>query len=242
VKYAAEAPLAAQTLGSPVHVIPNGVPLDRWPPPGRSGSSGSGRLVLGTSARISPQKRLEQLLEALRIAQPKLPEHVLRIAGGVERGAESYASSLRDLAEGLDVEWVGELRDTVPFLDGLDVFVLVAEPAGCPNASLEAMARGLPVVATAVGGMSEQVVDGVTGRLAPRADIETLADAIIDACGDRRRLERWGAASRLKAETQFGVGRMVANYSCLFFGEGLDSRGQVEVLNSGSLREPRREA
>ena len=75
---------------------------------------------------------------------------------------------LRRLAEGLPVEWLGSLDETVEFLRDLDLFVLVAEPPGCPNASLEAMACGLPVIATDVGGMREQVVDGVTGRLVGR--------------------------------------------------------------------------
>jgi glycosyltransferase involved in cell wall biosynthesis len=182
VKYEAEAARAAAMLGTAVHVIPNGVPVPVSPVvPARHPD---GRLVFGTLARISPQKKLEDLLEALRRAQGRLPPHVLRIAGGVERGCEAYAGQLRRLADGLPVEWVGEVRDAGPFLRGLDYFVLVAEPAGCPNASLEAMAAGLAVVITDVGGAAEQVADGIAGRLVPRGDVAALGEALVELAGD----------------------------------------------------------
>ncbi len=208
VKYAAEAPRAAEALGAPVHVIPNGVPLPDRPTPRAPGD----RLVLGTTARISPQKKLEALFAALRHARPHLPPHVLRIAGSPERGAEAYADALRREAEGLDVEWVGEVAEAGPFLASLDVFVMISEPAGCPNASLEAMAAGLPVVATDVGGAAEQVEDGVTGRIVPRDDSAALAAALVEVGGDPARRARFGAAGRARAEARFDVRRMAADY------------------------------
>src|SRR5258708_8771177 len=99
VKYRAEAARAAATLGVAVHVIPNGVPIDGAPrrPPGM-------RLVIGTSARINPQKRLDLLIDAVPLAHPSLPPYVLRVAGGVERGCARYAAELRRRGEGLPVE------------------------------------------------------------------------------------------------------------------------------------------
>jgi glycosyltransferase involved in cell wall biosynthesis len=209
VKYQAEAGRAAAALGAPVHVIPNGVPL--LPAAPRAVRPG-GTLVLGTAARIHPQKKLEDLLAAVRQAHDRLPPYVLRIAGNVERGCEEYAATLRSLAEGLPVEWLGEVHDLAPFLHGLDVFVLVAEPAGCPNASLEAMAAGLPVVATAVGGIGEQVEDGVTGRVVPRGDSAALAAALVELAGAPEPRARWGAAGRRRIGERFGLQRMVAAY------------------------------
>src|SRR5262249_20608006 len=69
VKYRAEAARAAATLGTAVHVIPNGIPLNGWRP--RDGSGSNGRLVIGTSARLAPQKKLEELLAALRRANDR---------------------------------------------------------------------------------------------------------------------------------------------------------------------------
>jgi glycosyltransferase involved in cell wall biosynthesis len=220
VKYQAEAARAARTLGCRVHVIPNGVPLNgkprRLPGP---------RLVIGTSARINPQKRLDLLIEAVRCAHPSLPPYVLRVAGGIERGCDDHAAELRQRAEGLSVEWLGALDDVTDFLCDLDLFVLVAEPAGCPNASLEAMAAGLPVVATDVGGMSEQVLEGETGRLVGREDAEGLAAALVEAARDPDRRSAWGEAGQRRVAERFSLERMVEHYRqvCLGDSQGGDS-------------------
>jgi len=88
----------------------------------------------------------------------------------------------------------------------------VAEPAGCPNASLEAMAAGLPVIATDVGGMAEQVEGCVTGRLVGREDVEGLAAALVEAARDPERRTIWGEAGKRRAAEWFGLDCMVAHY------------------------------
>ncbi|WP_437276477.1 glycosyltransferase [Sorangium sp. So ce375] len=234
VKYGAEAALAAEVLGAPAHVVPNGVALGPRPmgtpaAPRVRASNERPRLAIGTAARIHPHKKLDELLAALRLAAPRLPPHMLRIAGGVERGAEAHAEELRRMAAGLSVEWVGELADTRAFLRELDVFALIAEPAGCPNASLEAMAEGLPVVATAVGGMAEQVDDGVTGRLVPPGDAEALAEALVELGADPARRARMGAAGWERARERFSLERMVADYVGVCLGGGGEARRWYSV-------------
>ena len=214
VKFAGEASLARETLGLATQVIPNGVPL----PPPRPQRSPGDVIVLGTAARISPQKRLEDLLEAFRLALPELPRCVLRIAGGVDPGSDDYAATLRDSAGTLPVEWLGDTRDMEAFHRSLDLFVMISEPAGCPNASLEAMAAGLPVIATDVGGAGEQVVDGITGRLVPPQDAALLAAAMIELCQDAEKRERMGAAGRQRIEDHFSMSRMQQAYRYLLLG------------------------
>ena len=214
VKYEAEVAQAAATLGAPTHVVPNGIELG--PAPRRR--SPDGALVIGTAARLSPQKKLEDLLAALRIAAPDLPPHTLRIAGGAERGSEAYSLQLQRSAEGLAVEWLGELEGPRALLSGLDLFAMISEPAGCPNASLEAMAAGLPVVATDVGGASEQVIDGLTGRLVPRGDIAALAAALVELGHDAAKRDAMGDAGRARAEARFDARRMVADYRRICLG------------------------
>jgi glycosyltransferase involved in cell wall biosynthesis len=148
VKYEAEAEIASRTARRSVHIIRNGGPLSDAPRPQRNRR----RSIIGTAARLSPDKRLGDLLEAIRLAAPRLPRFVLRIAGGPERGSQEHARDLRRQARGLPVKWCGELADTRDFLADLDLFVMISEPAGCPNASLEALAAGVPVIATDVGG------------------------------------------------------------------------------------------
>jgi glycosyltransferase involved in cell wall biosynthesis len=130
----------------------------------------------------------------------------------VERGCDDYAAELRRVADGLPVEWAGECDDVRPFLAGLDLFAMISEPAGCPNASLEAMAAGLPVVATDFGGAGEQVIDGVTGRLVPPRDDAALAAALLDLAHDPARRRACGAAGRERAEALFDLRRMVDDY------------------------------
>jgi len=210
VKYAAEAASAAALLGGPVHVIRNGVPL-----PALGKRRAPGKLLIGTAARISPDKRLDDLLAALRLAHSRLPQYELRIAGGVDRHAGAYARDLRKLARGLPVLWCGELSDTTPFLAELDIFAMISEPAGCPNASLEAMAAGLPIVATDVGGVGEQVIDGITGALVPRRDPAAFADALVQLAGDAAARRRLGTAGRERIAAEFSLERMLDQYAAL---------------------------
>jgi glycosyltransferase involved in cell wall biosynthesis len=128
---------------------------------------------------------------------------------------------LWQLAQGLPVEWLGELDDVRPFLDGLDLFAMISEPAGCPNASLEAMAAGLPVLATDFGGVAEQLEDGRTGRLVPPRDEAAFAAGLLELAHDFEKCRDWGGAARLRAEALFGIDRMVADYRRLC----LDDRG-----------------
>lgn len=214
VKYEAERERASHLLGAPVHVIPNGVPFEdverAFRPPGP--------LVIGTAARLDPRKHVARLLRALRLAHAQMPAYVLRVAGGEEPGCVGYEAELRRLACSLPVEFVGEIPDTREFLRDLDLFALVAEPAGCPNASLEAMAHGLPVVATNVGGMSEQIEDGVTGRLVGREDEAGLAAALVELANDPERRAAMGAAGRERARRRFGLQTMVDRYASACLG------------------------
>jgi glycosyltransferase involved in cell wall biosynthesis len=190
-------------------VVPNGVPV----------ADGFARvpgarapLVFGTAARINPRKRIEDLFEALRFANGRLPAWTLKIAGGIERGCEDYAQKLRDQADGLPVEWLGDVRDVTGFHRDLDLFLMVSEPAGCPNASLEAMASGLPIIATDAGGASEQVMCGRTGRLVPPRDASAFAGALVELATRPALCQTMGDRARIVVQERFSVQRMVADY------------------------------
>ncbi|AKT43338.1 uncharacterized protein CMC5_075700 [Chondromyces crocatus] len=222
VKYGAEAQRAADVLGAPVHVIPNGIVVPASPPARRSEKAPDAPLIVGTLARIGPDKKLEQLIEAAALADARMPPWELWIAGAPERGAEAYAATLQTMARGLPVRWVGE-QAAAPFLADLDLFALVAEPAGCPNASMEAMASGLAVVATDVGGMAEQVTHEETGLLVPRGDVSALADALIRLAGDAASRAAMGLASHRRAAAHLDMGTMVRRYAQLCLNRTLDA-------------------
>jgi glycosyltransferase involved in cell wall biosynthesis len=214
VKYRAEADQARSYLGAPVHVIPNGVPSA--PVNGlteRNGHGGSkSAVVFGTAARINPQKRLEDLLEAFHMAHDRLPHYVLKIAGGVERDCDEYAARLRAGCNGLSVQWLGEVTDVPAFHRELDAFAMISEPAGCPNASLEAIAAGLPVIATDFGGASEQVIDGLNGRLVPVRNPAAFADALVELATQRESRCRMGLAGTELIRERFSIERMIGDY------------------------------
>jgi glycosyltransferase involved in cell wall biosynthesis len=120
----------------------------------------------------------------VRLAHSRLPNYELRIAGSPDAGDQTHFQELQRLSRALPVKWCGHLEDIASFMADLDIFAMISEPAGCPNASLEAMAAGLPIVATDHGGAAEQVIHGVNGLLVPRADTEAFAESLVAIAND----------------------------------------------------------
>lgn len=207
VKYQAETHRAETTLGIPVHVVRNGVEVGE-PQPRKARR----HLIIGTAARIAPDKRLEDLLEAFQLALRHFPSCRLQIAGAAEAGSEEYARNLRKQFRKLPIEWKGHVAEMPGFLRDLDIFAMISEPAGCPNASLEAMAAGLPVIATDHGGMSEQVIDRVTGRLTPRRDHQAFADALVELAQNSELRCQMASAGTTHVRQNFSLDRMIEQY------------------------------
>lgn len=117
----------------------------------------------------------------------------------------------------LDRVWfAGDRTDIPDVLRGLDCFVLPSRAEGISNAILEAMATGLPIVATRVGGTPELVEDGVTGRLVPPADADAMALALEGYANDPAMARAHGSAARQTALDRFSLARMVRDYASLY--------------------------
>ncbi|HQY89676.1 MAG TPA: glycosyltransferase, partial [Tepidisphaeraceae bacterium] len=114
------------------------------------------------------------------------------------------------------VEFLGEVRDVPALLHRASLFVLPSLTEGVPLTVLEAMACGLPVVATRVGGTPEALADGITGLLVPPGDPRQLADALLRIHNDASMAQRMGLAGRARVETLFDVRTMVASYESLY--------------------------
>jgi glycosyltransferase involved in cell wall biosynthesis len=115
------------------------------------------------------------------------------------------------------VRFLGHRPDVEQILGAADVFVLSSASEGMSNTILEAMACGLPVVATRVGGADEMVVDGETGRLVPPAGPRELAGAVTALMADPVAARAMGAAGRRRAEQEFSLSGMLRRYESLYF-------------------------
>ena len=113
-------------------------------------------------------------------------------------------------------------------LAAADIFVLPSRSEAFPNAVLEAMAAGLPIVASAVGGILELVEHGRTGLLAPAGDARALADRLMALMADPALGAAVGAAARAEAASRYSFDRMVAAFDTLYRSE-LTRRGRIRA-------------
>jgi glycosyltransferase involved in cell wall biosynthesis len=193
-----------------VGLVWNGIDLARFR---ATGPCADGPAV--TVARVNPEKDVANLVRAA--AQVSHTDTAFRVEVA---GDGPCLPEVRRLAEELHVadtvRFRGVVRDIPSLLAGASLFVLPSLNEGISLTLLEAMAVGLPVVATRVGGTPEAVEDGVTGLLVPPGDSDALASAIRRLRADPALARRLGAAGRQRVERHFDVVRMVRAYEALY--------------------------
>jgi sugar transferase (PEP-CTERM/EpsH1 system associated) len=168
-------------------------------------------------ARLSPEKDHATLLRACAVAVREEPSFRLQVAGnGPLR--EDLLGLAGELGLTESVRFLGAVRDVPGLLAGAGLFVLSSLSEGMSLTLLEAMASGLPVVATRVGGNPEVVADGLTGLLVPPADPPALAAALVRLWRDPAAGHRMGREGRARAERHFDVRAMVASYERMYLG------------------------
>jgi len=191
-----------------VHVLPN-TPTQSTAVANHSGEHHSPTLL--TIGRLHPEKGLDVLLAASALMRQVHVQHHVQIVGGMQDGYEDYPLSLQQTAQRLgvaaDVEFVGVVDDPTPWLQRACVYVQPSRREAFGLATLEAMHAGLPVVASSVGGLTELVVDGVTGRLVAPGDPAALAAAITGFLNDSDSCRTFGEAGRRRADEHYGVDR-----------------------------------
>ena len=172
-------------------------------------------LVLATIARLDPVKRLEVLVRALPLLVARVPEAQLLIVGdGPERDA--LRALARTLAPGDRVVFAGAIPDAARVLPLVDLYVTASRREGLPLAVLEAMACGLPVLATEAPGHVDAVEPEVTGRLVPLDDAPGLAAAAALLLRDPALRARMGRAGRERVERRFARARMLDEIADLY--------------------------
>jgi glycosyltransferase involved in cell wall biosynthesis len=164
--------------------------------------------VVGNVAALTGHKGHATLIEAMALLRPRVPEARLVIAGDGElRPALEALVRERGLCD--RVVFAGFRRDLDCLLPAFSVFCLSSHLEGLGTSLLDAMAFGLPVVATATGGIPEAVEDGRTGRLVPPGDPPALAEALLALLRDETRRGALGEAGRRRFLERFTVDRMV---------------------------------
>ncbi len=168
----------------------------------------AGRTVVGIVAKLSPVKG---------------HEHFLRAAAGIAKARDDVAflvvgdgprkEMLTEMAKELEIEdavvFAGARDDVPSLLKLMDVFVLSSLSEGSPNAVLEAMAAGLPVIATDVGGLPDIVIDGESGILVPPGDSEALEKAIMELLKDPERAAAMGRVGLANAADKHDIEKVV---------------------------------
>jgi len=165
--------------------------------------------VVVTVGRVSPEKGMDVLIQAFRMLRQNVEQVMLVLVG---EGQERPSLERQVKALGLDrwVRFTGFTETPGDYLEGADLFVLPSRSEGIPNAVLEAMALGIPVVATAVGGVPEIITDGEDGRLVPPEDPGELAGAMAELLRDPQLRTRFIENGKERVEKAFSIEARVA--------------------------------
>ena len=184
----------------------------------RKRHSDDGSIRIGSLGNIRPAKAYDRLLEAARIVIDQRPE-VRFVIAGEGKGRSLYRrleQQRRDLGLQDKVEFFGFVEDIPGFLSRLDLFLLTSSSEGFSIATIEAMAAGLPVVATRCGGPEEIIEDGVDGRLVEANDPSAIAGGLLELIDNPERARALAEKGQAKARETFGMDRMIQRYEDLY--------------------------
>ncbi len=200
-----------------ITVIPDGIEIPSELPSAserlnlrESWRCGEHDFLIGFLGASTPEKGLDVAVAAMNLLPEKIPNGRLILAGGEAAGELPVSENSRTRVLNLGpVENLGRL------MPGLDLFVMPSRAEGLGSSALWAMAYGLPVIATRVGGLSEIIVENETGWLIPPDSPQALAEAILQASADHARLVEFGRRGRERAE-EFSADIMVSRTEALY--------------------------
>jgi len=213
-----------EKLGYPaarIHVIRNGVELDKFEiktDPAefrRELGLAPETPVFGSIGRLVPVKNYACLIRAARVVIDKIPNAALIFVGDGPLQPE-LAQLAGELGITKNVHFLNWRKDVPRIMRSLDTFVLSSWSEGMSNSILEAMCSRKPVVATAVGGNPELVVEGKTGLLVPSNDHQKMGQAILELLLNHKHRIAMGEAGRKRVEEHFTLPTMIRNYERMY--------------------------
>ncbi|HEY6558614.1 MAG TPA: glycosyltransferase [Polyangiaceae bacterium] len=214
-----------------LHVIPNGIDLAQFDADPAAKAAVSAELgisqdtrIIGTVGRLAPEKNQRLLIAA---AAPLLSPAVRLMLVGTGPEEEALQSFAASLPTGRYVHFMGARNDVGRLLAAFDVFALSSLTEGLPLVIPEAMAAGLPIVSTRVGGIPDVVEDGKIGFLVPSGDERALGDCLQKLLDDPTLAAWMGTRARSVALSRYSASRMTADYMKLY--ESLLARSSVRA-------------
>ena len=193
-----------------IETLWNGIDVERFK---YHGPHSNGEAI--TVCRLSPEKDIATMLKAVQIVCAQKPDFKLTIVGdGAER------TTLMALANELNINkhvtFLGERNDIPDLLKRASIYVGSSLTEGISLTLLEAMAVGMPIVTTDVGGNREVVKNDLTGKLVPPSNPQSLAEAILDMYQNQNQWEEMAIKSRERVEKHFSITRMINDYEKLY--------------------------
>ena len=221
----ASADYLVKRLGYPpakVRVVYNGVDIAQWPVSKIERQQKrlelrleSKDILAGTAGRLDAQKGHSVLIDAVHRLRDRLPIRCVILGDGPSRAA--LQAQIHRLNLEKHVWLLGESDDMVAWLSAMDLFVLPSLWEGLPNSLLEAMALGLPAVASGVDGVPEVVLEGHNGLLVPPKNPAALAEALSRLASDAALRSRLGETARKTVTERFGLIPMIEGYQKAYF-------------------------
>ena len=201
-----------------ITVIPNFVDVDvyrRRPDPAlRARVCPSGERLLIHISNLRPVKQVDAVVRLFAQVRARVPSRLLMVGEGPELGRAEQL--IDELHIGGHVELIGEAQDVVGLLSVSDLFLLPSLQESFGLSALEAMACGVPVVSSNVGGLPEVVVDGVTGFLHPPDEVSQMAESAIRILSDPELHARMAADGVRLANERFSADRIVPHYEAVY--------------------------
>jgi glycosyltransferase involved in cell wall biosynthesis len=215
---------------SRIEMIHNGVDLDAFEQsanastmPEFTAAAARNRIVV-LAANLLPIKNISMFIEVASIVAKRFGDTCFAVVGS---GPEKERLKRLAAEHGVDgrMIWTGTVPDTRPYLKRSTIACLTSDSEGLSNSILEYMAAGLPVVATQVGGAAEAIVDGITGYLIPRGNVQEMAGRLIDLLANSSKGRTMGLAGRQRVADYFSLQAHVAAHQRLYDRLVLSAKG-----------------